>query len=495
MASRFGGRTDNGREMAEDCQMEKTAGRLWDALREHATHWVIGGVLIAATGFAPEEWLARTVEHLHVPENALHLWSSGIDVRVLPIGLGVAFIVGDVIRRKYREHPSTAGSSMEALPATLPLPDRPSIAVLPFANLSGDPEQEYFSDGVADDIITELSRDRALFVIARNSSFTYRGRSIDIKQVGRELGVRYVVEGSVRRDGDRALEHVFDVQDQIATAVASAISPVVGDQEQRRVLRKTPGNLSAWEEYQRGLWHMAQASVDATALARTCFRKAADLDPGFAAAYSALAFTNIIDSVFHGVLPWDKAGPLIEADARKAIELDPNDAEAYAALSHALVYSDSDAGRVYAERALTLNRNSAWAHASLAGLLTYGSGRYREGREEALISLRLNPRDRAGPMAASLIAATYYFERDYGMAHDAARRSLVEYPAYHPPRRILAAALGQLGRRAEAIVALAEFRQHAPRVFDAMVRVRPPYIRLQDQKHILEGLRKAGWQE
>ena len=159
------------------------------------------------------------------------------------------------------------------------MPDKPSIAVLAFTNMSGDPEQEYFSDGIADDIITELSRIRWLFVIARNSSFTYKGHAIDVKQVGRELGVRYVLEGSVRRGGervrvnaqlidaetgnhvwaeryDRDLADVFAVQDEITLAVTRAIGPAVADAEQRRALRKPPGNLGAWESYQRGLWHL-----------------------------------------------------------------------------------------------------------------------------------------------------------------------------------------------------------------------------------------------
>ncbi len=163
-------------------------------------------------------------------------------------------------------------------------PDKPSIAVLPFDNLSGDPEQEYFSDGLADDIITELSRCRSLFVIARNSSFTYRGRTVDVKQIAHDLGVRYVAEGSVRRAAgririnaqlidaeagnhiraeryDRALEDVFAVQDEITMAVVTAIQPAVADAELRRALRKAPGNLGAWEAYQRGLWHASKATA------------------------------------------------------------------------------------------------------------------------------------------------------------------------------------------------------------------------------------------
>ena len=190
--------------------------------------------------------------------------------------------------------------------------DRPSIAVLAFTNMSGDPEQEYFSDGIADDIITELSRMRGLFVIARNTSFTYKGYAIDVKQVGRELGVRYVLEGSVRRGGqrvrviaqlidaetgshvwaeryDRDLADVFVVQDEITFAVTRAIGPAVADAEQRRVLRKPPESLGAWEAYQRGLWHLSQMRVeDATSHVRY-FNRALELDPTLAAAHTGLS--------------------------------------------------------------------------------------------------------------------------------------------------------------------------------------------------------------
>ena len=477
---------------------------------------------------APEEWFARTLDHLRLPENALHLWDAGIDVRIVPVALGVAFIVGDLLlgKRAVRPSPAIAREAAAATdtersstpdPPALPLPDRPFIAVLRFANLSGDPAQAYFSDGVADDIITDLSRDRALFVIARNSSFTYRGRSIDIKQVGRELGVRYVVEGSVRREAgrvrvtaqlidaanashvwadryDRALEHVFAVQDEIAEAVANAIRPVVGDEEQRRVLRKAPGSLSAWEEYQRGLWSLAQGSAAATESARRCFQKSAEIDPRFAAAFAGLAFTYIREMVFHGAMGWNDAQALAESNARKAVALDPNDSEAHAALAHAILYRGDAAGAEHVARALTLNRNSAWAHTVQGGMMVFWFGRNKQGRDESLLSLRLDPRGRTAPMVTSALAASYYGECDYVAAVEAAQRCLLDYPDYAPPRRYLVAALGQLGRHAEAQVALQEFMRAAPMVFDAMVRQHPPYVSAAIQEHLVEGMRKAGWQ-
>jgi hypothetical protein len=202
---------------------------LWHALREHAVHWVVGGVLLSLTGFVPEEWVAHTVHGLHMPDSILHQWSAGVNVRVVPIAIGVAAVAITLIWQRHasllvasgRPQITRAGSAVapaesvettpipvtqhlvQNVPEALPLPEKPSIAVLPFTNVSADPEQEYFSDGVAEDIVTALSRNHALFVIARNSSFTYKARVVEVKQVADELGVRYVLEGSVRRGGDR----------------------------------------------------------------------------------------------------------------------------------------------------------------------------------------------------------------------------------------------------------------------------------------------------
>src|SRR4051794_18552589 len=189
-----------------------------------------------------------------------------------------------LMRRDVAIPSSAERSIVHGASEALPLPDKPSIAVLAFTNMSGDPEQEYFPDGIADDIITELSRSRWLFVIARNSSFSYKGRAVDIRQIARELGVRYVLEGSVRRSGarvrvvaqlieaetgnhmwaeryDRAVEDVFAVQDEITSAIVTAIRPAVADAEFHRVLRKPPESLGAWEAYQRGLWHYEKRTV------------------------------------------------------------------------------------------------------------------------------------------------------------------------------------------------------------------------------------------
>ena len=194
----------------------------------------------------------------------------------------------------------------------LPLPDRPSVAVLAFTNMSGDPGQEYFSDGITEDIVTELSRIRWLFVIARNSSFTYKGRAVEVKQVARELGVRYVLEGSVRRNDnrvrisaqlidaqignhiwaeryDRDLTDVFAVQDEIMQAVVSEIAPVISQAERERAIKKPTASLSAWEAYHRGLWYLSRGNDSDFDLGTEFFHKATELDPLFAEPHASLS--------------------------------------------------------------------------------------------------------------------------------------------------------------------------------------------------------------
>jgi adenylate cyclase len=399
----------------------------------------------------------------------------------------------------------------------LPLPDRPSIAVLAFTNMSGDAEQEYFSDGISDDIITDLSRSRSLFVIARNSSFTYKGRPVDVKQMARELGVRYVVEGSVRRSGDRVriaaqlidaergshiwaerydreAREVFAVQDEITVAVAAAIEPAIAGAEQRRALRKPPESLTAWETYQRGLWHLSKGTPVDNEQARLLFRQAGELDPGFAAPYLGLAQTYMLDAQSHGIRTVAVAAKMIEVEARKALAIDPDVSDAHKMLAQAFVWAGkTDAALDRLGAALTLNRNSAAAIGLKGAILTH-SGRYADGRNELLMSLRLNPRDPAGPMVRTAIAASYYFEGNYAKAIEAAWNSLSDHPAYASPRRFLVAALGQLGRKDEAAAALTEWLEVAPEVLEVIVRNLPPYMRPEDQEHLLDGLRKAGWQ-
>jgi adenylate cyclase len=531
-------------EVADSGKSVNREGRhVWRAISEHATHWVVGGVLLAATGFAPEEWFAQTVHGLHIPESVLHLWTVGVDVRVIPIAVGMAIIAIGVLRQRQGVRLTTssgpalpsmasvgaptvdADSAQNAVglaivqdkPEALPLPDKPSIAVLPFDNLSGDPAQEYFSDGVAEDIITELSRSRALFVIARNSSFTYRARSVDVKQIGRELGIRYVLEGSVRRESerirvtaqlidaetdhhvwaeryDRNLRDIFAIQDEITIAVARAIEPAIADAERARALRNPPNCLSTWEAYQRGLSHLVRFNPADNLQARSFFERAVELDPNFASPCVGLAFSYMNEGYFFALRSLTEAVTLGETWARRATGLDANDADAQAALAFSMHFKgDHDAALEGALRALAINPNSALAN-QLKGICLLFTGQVAEGRAALLSSLRLSPRDPLSGNAHVLIVVSYYYERDYIHAVQAGRDVLAVHPDNPIAYRWIAAVLGQLGRVDEAKLALQKAYAMDPAVFNLHVRARPPWMSREHHEHMLEGIRKAGWE-
>jgi adenylate cyclase len=399
----------------------------------------------------------------------------------------------------------------------LPLPDKPSIAVLAFANMSGDPEQEYFSDGLAEDIITLLSHSRSLFVIARNSSFTYKGRAVDVKQVGRELGVRYVLEGSVRRGGnrvrvsaqlidaqtgnhlwaeryDRDLADVFAVQDEITGAVAIAIEPTVAETELQRALRRPPESLGAWEAYQRGRWHVSQANALDHEKAKQWLQRAIDLDPNFAAAYAILSQVTIGEATLYQKRSIAEAIPDVLALARRAISLDPSEALGRCILGLALtVQGDYEGGLGELRRALAMAPNAALAYAGL-GFSLMVSGSPREGIDAISEALRRDPFEPTRFLRLSHIAAGHYWLREYEAAVNMAKETIRSYPSHPLAYRWLAAALGQLGRIGEAREALQKGIAISPKSFDMFVRNRVPWMRPEDYEHMLEGLRKAGWE-
>jgi len=400
---------------------------------------------------------------------------------------------------------------------TLALPDKPSIAVLPFANMSGDPEQEYFADGVAEDIITELARFRALFVIARNSSFTYRGRAVNIQQVGRELGVRYVLEGSVRRGGDRirvsaqlieaesgthlwaerydrSLTDVFAIQDEITVAVTTAVGIMLADVEQQRALRKPPAELDAWSAYQQGMWYLGKAGVDGHRKASELFARAMEIDPQFATAHARRAMMSVRGSIWFGVIASVEESQQRMALARRAVELDADDAVTHCALCLVcFAIGEMDFALVSAREAVRINANSAEAHSFLGTVLVF-TGHPLEARASLEQSRRLNPRDWRRGIREANIAASFYFEHDYESAARVARRGLLSDPEQPFILRWLTAALGQLGRTEEAHEALQRALTTTPESFAFHVRQRPPWFRPEDHVHMLEGLRKAGWE-
>jgi adenylate cyclase len=402
-------------------------------------------------------------------------------------------------------------------PATPPLPDKPSIAVLPFQNMSSDPEQEFFADGIAEDIITALSRYPSLFVIARNSCFTYKGRAVDVKQVGRELGVRYVLEGSLRKSAnrirvtaqlvdaetgnhlwaeryDRDLADIFAVQDEITDAVTIAIAPAVAGAEQQRAMRKPPGSLDAWAAYQRGSWHYSKTGPENCALAQKFFQTAIDLDPNFAGGYCGLAEALHQEARLYLTRSLTDAQDLGEKLARRAVTLDGADAEARASLGFVLMAcGDYDSALAEAEKALAISPNLASAHGVLGATLVY-SGRPKQGLASLETCLRLDPRGPWSAIRLNQIASGLYFSHEYEAAVETAKRLIGSDPDYPNPYRWLAAALGQLGRTEEAKEALERVVALAPATIEVFVRNRPPWMRPEDHAHMLEGLRKAGWE-
>jgi adenylate cyclase len=419
---------------------------------------------------------------------------------------------------RVRDAGDAAKSPSAPAQAVLPLPDKPSIAVLPFVNMSGDPEQEYFADGIAEDIITALSRYPSLFVIARNSSFTYKGRAVDVKEIGRELGVRYVLEGSMRKSGnrirvstqlaeaesgnhvwaeryDRDLADIFAVQDGITEAVTIAIAPAIADAEQQRAMRKPPSSLDAWAAYQRGLWHLGKFTAEDNAVAQNFLRRAIDLDPTFAGGYLGLAAAYMHAAAVFQTCNLPEAQSSMEALARQAVALDTGDADAHSWLGQTLfLLGDHEGALAESERALAMSQNLTVAHETLGIALIY-SGRPKEGLAALQRYLRLDPRDPTIAIGLLQVAVGHYFSREYETALEAAKRVIRSYPDFPLSYRWHAATLGQLGRIEEATRALAQAIAVAPSSFDLYVLGRAPWFRPEDHAHMLDGLHKAGWRE
>jgi adenylate cyclase len=398
-----------------------------------------------------------------------------------------------------------------------PLPDKPSIAVLSFANMSNDPEQEFFADGIAEDVITALSRYPSLFVIARNSCFTYKGRAVDVKQVGRELGVRYVLEGSLRKSGnrirvtaqlveaetgnhvwaeryDRDLANIFAVQDEITEAVTIAIAPAIAEAERQRAMRRPPESLDAWAAYQRGLWHLSKVTVEDFTIALKLFETGTHLDPGFAGCYSGLALGRLQASAVYQLVDPVEAQSSAELFARRAVALDGANADALSCLGWALQARGERAGALAEiEQALAMSPNLAVAHWHRGAVLIF-LGRPKEGLASIDTSIRLDPRNPFSVIRLLHITCGLYFSGEYEATVDAAGRLIRSYPDFPMVYRWSAAALGQLGRNTEAKDALDKAMNLAPAAFNMYVRNRVPWFRPEDHAHLLDGLRKAGWE-
>jgi TolB-like protein/Flp pilus assembly protein TadD len=413
--------------------------------------------------------------------------------------------------------PATRGDAAASDPAFL-RGGKPSIAVLPFENLSGDPEQRYFSDGITDDIITELSRNHSLFVIARNSSFQFRDRAIGAKHIGHELGVQYLVEGSIRKMGshiriavqlvdtgtgnhlwgeryDRELQAVFAIQDEVTTAIVAAIAGHVQAAGIDKARRKRTGSLAAYDCFLRGLEHFNRSGSENTVPARDMFSRALEIDPDFAQAHALLAWSLV--EVFWTEI-WDASGPdsakttLEHAllAAQTAVALDGNDSLCQWALGWVHIARRSfDLAEHHTSLATRLNPNDAQSIAH-RGLLELYRGRPQQALQSIDLARRLNPTPPNYYWVAEGLAL--YHLRRYTDAAKAFERATAWRPYVY---RYLAASYAQLGRLAEARALAAESLKLQPNFTLRVWATIEPYESRADLDDMLEGLRKAGLPE
>ena len=394
---------------------------------------------------------------------------------------------------------------------------KPSIAVLPFDNLSGDPEQEYFSDGITEDIITALSRIRQFFVIARNTTFTYRGQAVDVRTVASELGVGYVLEGSVRKAGnrvritaqlidgatgnhlwaekyDRELEDIFALQDEITQTVVGSIEPELARAEQARGRQKPTESLGAWETYQQGLWHMWQSTKDGRAESMRLFKRASEIDPMFASAHAGVAFTHTTLYLHgEGVAPLEALNAALEA-GRKAVALDAQDAVGHWALGFVFLFRRefSTSPNEY-NKSIEINPSYAQAHIQI-GLNYAFSGRPELSFAYFAEAKRLSPKDPQNWVRLMGHIYVHYLLGNYEEALVSAQEAINDPGSVFWVWAMQAATLARLGRSEEARAALDQVFATNPRFSLAFVRRTGPYAE-STMADILDGLRLAGLRE
>jgi adenylate cyclase len=398
------------------------------------------------------------------------------------------------------------------------LPDKPSIAVLPFDNLSDDPEQVYFVDGIVEDIITELSRFPYIFVIARTTSFTFKGKSIDIRQVGCELSVRYVLEGSVRRVGDRVritaqlieaatgnhiwaerydrnLEDIFSVQDEITAQVVGSIHPEVLSVEMQRARHKPAESLDVWNYAVRARWHVLRLTREDSAEAKRLFEKALELEPNYVPALAFLVYSHLCDVLFG----WSQAPPqsITEARrlARQAAALDENDPWVQCGLGLTeFIAKDPDTAIAHFRKAIELNPNFALAYGYLSLQLAY-AGEAEAAIEAGHKAIRLSPRDPELFHFHTAISTAHFVDENYTEAVKWANKVMAERPESPAWRRVLAASLAQLGQIEEARRAMEGLLSITPGATATLLRNIIYFKRPADFDRYIEALCKAGLPE
>lgn len=405
-------------------------------------------------------------------------------------------------------------ASRTTAPPAAAASERPAIAVLAFQNMSDDAEQEYFCDGISEDILTALSKVRWFFVIARNSSFSYKGRNVHIRRIADELRVRYVVEGSVRKAGDRVritaqlndaateshiwAEHfdrelvdVFAVQDEITNAIVAALEPQIYAAESFRAKRKPPASMDAWDLLMRALSHYWRITREDHATAQALLQQAIAIDPNYGQAQALLAASHMF-GVHLGWADLASAAPIAGRAAASAVQLDREDAWAHTALGS--VYFSTrrlaDALSEF-ETALQLNPNFCLAQGYLALALCY-AGRHEDSFEAAQRAIRLSPRDPALAIYYGIAGYARFLLRRYEEAIELAREAIRHRGDLTGAYRVLVVAAALNGDAATAATALAELRRTQPNISLAWAATQLPWHNEADRAHFLEGLRRAG---
>jgi adenylate cyclase len=391
---------------------------------------------------------------------------------------------------------------------------RPAIAVLAFDNLSRDPDQEFLADGIAEDILTKLAMWRWLPVISRNSSFTYKGKATDVKQIGLELGARYVLEGSVRKAGnrvrvtgqlidaendhhvwadryDRDLDDIFAVQDEITEAIVAALEPAVGRAEMQRAQRKDPQNLDAWDYHQRGMWHMSKVTQRDLEQANKLLREAMRADTNFAPPYAGLAFLGFLARSLSYVLEPAVTTADAQAAAARAVRLDEMDPFAHAALGITRTLArEHDAAVASANRSVTLNPSYAFGYQALH-MTTSMMGDYPASLKASRQACRISPNDPWLFYFLTGVSGCHYMMGEYEQAIESGLTAVERYPQYANSHRWLAMSLAQVGRMDEAMSEIQKYLSLTPNAYEA-ARDAYPYRNQADLEHYRDGLRKAG---
>jgi adenylate cyclase len=509
---------------------------LWAAVGRNISSWAAVGTIVAVTGFGPEHWFAAAFKYVQVPQTGL-AWPSWLDPRAAIVSVGVAIVVVDaLVRRKRREkdcppceEPSQIGEAFGASetrepaadpslrlfsPATPRFSDRFSIVVLPFANMSRDPDQDYFSDGISEDIITDLSKVSGLFVIARNSAFAYKGQAVNISQVCRDLGVRYALEGSIRKSGDRVrvtaqlidgstgghvwaerydrdLTDIFDVQDDVTRQIVGALKITLSDAEKSNIAGGGTKNVEAHDLILKGR-ELMFAKKDRVNFETwmTCFRRAVELDPDYSDAYAALSTGYNLDHQNR----WSDRPELSLAQAGRYAELaiakdDNNPFAHFAAGLAAMSRKDYQRWNDETEKALALNPNYAPATVGRGNLYVF-TGEPMKGVPYIEKAMRLDPRVRGQYL--HFLGTAYFVAGDYETAATLFEERIVADPDTDLSRALLASSLGHLGRADEARRVWRELEVINPRYSLTEHIERLPFRNPADGERIAEGVRKAG---